>query len=100
MVQPRLWLVLSALLVRRVPLVQLVRRDPRAPIRRSLAPLDRKVLLVFRGLPDVLDHRVPPARMGQAPLSLHQASLWRHQMVCLLSALSAPGRIARPSNST
>jgi hypothetical protein len=48
-------------------LVPPVRRDPKALIRLSPAPRDRKDLLVFRGLPDLQDRRVLPAKMALEP---------------------------------
>jgi hypothetical protein len=67
LVPPRLWLVLPAPLARLALLVPPVRRDPKALIRLSPAPRDRKDLLVFRGLPDLQDRRVLPARMALEP---------------------------------
>jgi len=67
LVQPRLWLVLPVRLARRALLVRPVLRDPRVLIRLSLAPRDRKDLLVFKGLPDPLDRRALQARMGLEP---------------------------------
>jgi len=59
--------VLLVPLARLALLVRPVLRDPRALLRLSQAPRDRKDPLVLKGLPDPLDRRALPARMGLEP---------------------------------